>query len=651
MRRTGRLYRRDDRVWARTISTSWLRICRFVVGALGLVLGLGVGLACLATPAAAAVAYTYNNYGTQTFYVPMCRGNPNYPSGHDVPGGSFSQTMTVPAGVATINTVEIEIDPVATETASLTLSVNGTPRASASATPDASTYFYLPNVAVSEGQSVAINVSLSDSGDSSKGQIITIYGAGAGSGVFMYSNSCVQDPNETGSSTSNTLRAVVSGEAVPPPTATINSPSTDGLYAEGEKVATNVTCTEGTGGPGISTCSDNNGGSSTSGTLNGTLNTTSPGDSETYTATAASSDGQTGTLSINYNVAGPPSASIDSPSGESYLYAQGATVATSFHCTAGTDDPAAPTCEDSNGATGGTGSLNTSTPGTYTYTVTATSSDTTQSASTSINYTVAMPPSVRITTPASGATYPEGQVVDASYECEEGTGGPGLLLTSEGCEGTVANGTAINTTGAGEHHFTVKATSSDGLNEEETVSYTVVPVPTLTRIEPGEGKAAGGTPVTLTGTNLSGATEVEFGSTAVSASCTATECSATSPAGEGKASVTVETAGGVSNSEPFVYVATSPPPTVRGLSVKRGPTTGGTLVTISGTNFTGAEAVKFGPHAGTIKSVSATSITVESPAGTGTVFVTVTTPNGTSPASGKAAKKAKFKYKKVKVKK
>jgi hypothetical protein len=495
MRRTGGFYGRDDRGSVRTISTSWLRICRFGVGALGLVLGFGVlGLACSAAPAAATVAYTYNNYGAEN-PQPMCRGNPNYPSGHDVPGGTFSQTMTVPAGVATINTVEIQIDPVPTETASLTLSVNGTPRASASATPNANTYFYLPNVAVSQGQSVAINVSLSDSGDNERGQIITIYHSGAGGGVFTWSNSCVQD-DESGSSTSSTLRAVVSGEAVPPPTATINSPSTDGLYAEGQTVATSVTCSEGAGGPGISACSDNNGGSSTGGTLNGTLNTTSPGNSETYTATAASSDGQTGTASINYTVAGPPSASIESPSGGSYVYAQGTTVATSFHCTAGTDDPAAPTCKDSNGATGGTGSLNTSTPGTYTYTVTATSSDTTQSASTSINYMVAAPPSVTITTPEAGATYYEGEVVDASYECHEGTDGPGLLLTSEGCEGPVVNGAAISTTGAGEHHFTVKATSSDGLTEEKTVSYNVALPPTVTTEPPS---SVTHTSATLTG--------------------------------------------------------------------------------------------------------------------------------------------------------
>ena len=61
---------------------------------------------------------------------------------------------------------------------------------------------------------------------------------------------------------------------------------------------------------------------------------------------------------------------------------------------------------------------------------------------------------------------------------------------------------------------------------------------------------------------------------------------------------------------------------------------GGTLVTITGSGFTGATAVDFGTIAGDgLDVVSDTTITADSPAGTGTVDVTVTTPSGTSATS------------------
>lgn len=72
-------------------------------------------------------------------------------------------------------------------------------------------------------------------------------------------------------------------------------------------------------------------------------------------------------------------------------------------------------------------------------------------------------------------------------------------------------------------------------------------------------------------------------------------------------------------------------PTVSSISSSAGPTTGGTSVTIIGTGFTGVSAVNFGSTAAPSYSVnSPTSISVVSPAGLGTVDITVTTAAGTT---------------------
>ena len=80
------------------------------------------------------------------------------------------------------------------------------------------------------------------------------------------------------------------------------------------------------------------------------------------------------------------------------------------------------------------------------------------------------------------------------------------------------------------------------------------------------------------------------------------------------------------NVEPVV-----PAPTVTGLSPTSGPTTGGSSVTIAGTNLAGATAVTFGGANATITGNTPTQITATAPVGsTGSVNVTVTTPGGTS---------------------
>jgi hypothetical protein len=80
--------------------------------------------------------------------------------------------------------------------------------------------------------------------------------------------------------------------------------------------------------------------------------------------------------------------------------------------------------------------------------------------------------------------------------------------------------------------------------------------------------------------------------------------------------------------------ATSGTPTVTGISPSSGPISGGTRVTITGTNLANAEAVDFGSAQITsFLSDTAAQITLLSPAGTGTVEVTVVTPEGQSPSS------------------
>jgi hypothetical protein len=167
----------------------------------------------------------------------------------------------------------------------------------------------------------------------------------------------------------------------------------------------------------------------------------------------------------------------------------------------------------------------------------------------------------------------------------------------------------------------------------------VPPTPTVTSITPNSGTTLGGTAVTITGANFTGATAVTIGGTAattVSVS-SATTILATTPAhAPGPASVVVTTPGGTgTGTNLFTYV--TPLPTVSGITPNNGTTAGGTVVTIAGTNLTGATAVTIGGVAATGVTVngSGTSITVTTPAhATGIVNVVVTTPGGSTTAAG-----------------
>jgi IPT/TIG domain len=75
-------------------------------------------------------------------------------------------------------------------------------------------------------------------------------------------------------------------------------------------------------------------------------------------------------------------------------------------------------------------------------------------------------------------------------------------------------------------------------------------------------------------------------------------------------------------------------PVITSIAPISGPAAGGTIVTLTGTGFTGALAVGFGPtDASALSVMSDTTMVAVSPPGTGTVDVTVVTPNGRSAVS------------------
>jgi len=156
--------------------------------------------------------------------------------------------------------------------------------------------------------------------------------------------------------------------------------------------------------------------------------------------------------------------------------------------------------------------------------------------------------------------------------------------------------------------------------------------PAITTVDPSSGPQAGGTQVTINGSDFTGATQVDFGFGFHATTFTVVDDShitaTTAAHAPGLVDVFVATVDGlVSKPNAFTYIAA---PTVTGLSPTQGPAAGGITVTITGTNLLGATAVKFDTSPATYTVKSATKITAVLPAhAAGTVAVSVSTPGGT----------------------
>jgi hypothetical protein len=137
-------------------------------------------------------------------------------------------------------------------------------------------------------------------------------------------------------------------------------------------------------------------------------------------------------------------------------------------------------------------------------------------------------------------------------------------------------------------------------------------MPVVEKVLPNKGPAAGGSPVTIHGTSLTGATAVSFGGVeatefkVVSASVIT---AVTPPHSTGNASVIVTTQAGTSSVVPKA-IYTFAAPTITAIVPSRGSTSGGVKVTVTGTGFAlgGGTSFKFG-H-GLALEVNCSSLTV-----------------------------------------
>jgi len=188
---------------------------------------------------------------------------------------------------------------------------------------------------------------------------------------------------------------------------------------------------------------------------------------------------------------------------------------------------------------------------------------------------------------------------------------------------TVVNDTTVtanisigNTAAAGVH--TISITTPDGATN--TVPFTVL-APSLTAINPSSGVRGTTVPVTITGTNLTGATGVTISGTGVTASgvtvvndttVTANFVITAAAAATARTVTVTGTAAGSTNTVPFTVTAAAITAVSPNVAL-----TGATSVTFTGTNLAGVNAGTVSGSGVTVTAITATATSV-----TATVNVT-----------------------------
>jgi hypothetical protein len=231
-------------------------------------------------------------------------------------------------------------------------------------------------------------------------------------------------------------------------------------------------------------------------------------------------------------------------------------------------------------------------------------------------------PTISSFTPTSGPAGAAVTITGTNF-----TGATAVQFNGSGATFNIASATQITTTvPATATTGTISVTTPSGTATSSS-SFTVTPPPpTISSFTPTSGLV--GAAVTITGSNFTGTSTVMFnGTTAGFTVASSTRISTTVPASATTGTISVTTPGGTATSV-STFTVIPPAPTLSSFA----PTTGqvGTPVTLIGTNFTSATAVKFNGTPATFTVTSATQISATVPTGATTGKIAVTTAGGSA---------------------
>jgi uncharacterized protein (TIGR03437 family) len=256
-------------------------------------------------------------------------------------------------------------------------------------------------------------------------------------------------------------------------------------------------------------------------------------------------------------------------------------------------------------------------------------------------------PQIASLSPASGSPGTSVSLSIAGSNLSSVTGvqfSPSTGITVSNVNSTASQVTATVTISASAPAGQVGVSVTSSAGSSNSLAFTILaPGPQITALSPTSGSQGSSVALSITGSNLSGVTAVQFspstGITVSNVNSTASQVTATvtisANAPAGQVNVSVTSSAGSSNSLAFTILA--PGPQITALSPASGLQGNSVALSIAGSNLSGVTAVQFSPSTGiTVSNVNSTAsqvtatVTISANAPAGQVSVSVTSSAGTS---------------------